>query len=30
LEDDETGGRPKKNQTEVNIVAVADLVKNDH
>jgi len=29
-EDDERGGRPKSTQTEVNIAAVADLVKNDH
>jgi hypothetical protein len=27
--DDERGGRPKSTRTEVNIVAVADLVKND-
>jgi histone-lysine N-methyltransferase SETMAR len=27
--DDERGGRPKSAQTEVNITAVADLVKND-
>jgi hypothetical protein len=29
VEDDERGGRPKSTQTEVNIAAVADLVKND-
>jgi len=29
VDDDETGGRPKSTRTEVNIVAVADLVKND-
>ena len=29
VEDDERGGRPKSTRTEVNIVAVADLVKND-
>jgi hypothetical protein len=28
-EDDERGGRPKSTRTEVNIDAVADLVKND-
>jgi hypothetical protein len=28
-EDDENGGRPESTRTEVNIVAVADLVKND-
>jgi len=28
--DDERGGRPKSNQTEVNIAAVNDLVKNHH
>jgi hypothetical protein len=28
VEDDERGGRPKSTLTEVNIVAVADLVKN--
>jgi hypothetical protein len=28
-EDDERGGRPKSNRTEINIAAVADLVKND-
>jgi hypothetical protein len=28
LVDDERGGRPKSTQTEVNIAAVADLVKN--
>jgi len=30
VDDDERGGRPKLTQTEVNIAAVADLVKNDH
>jgi hypothetical protein len=29
VEDDERGGRPKSNPTEVNVAAVADLVKND-
>ena len=29
VEDDERGGRPKSTRTEVNITAVADLVKND-
>jgi len=29
VEDDEGGGRPKSNRTEVIIAAVADLVKND-
>jgi histone-lysine N-methyltransferase SETMAR len=29
VEDDERGGRPKSTRTEVNIAAVADLVKND-
>ena len=29
LEDDERGGRPKSTRTQVNIAAVADLVKND-
>ena len=29
VEDDERGGRPKSNQTEVNIAAGADMVKND-
>jgi DNA-binding IscR family transcriptional regulator len=29
LVDDERGGHPKSTQTEVNIAAVADLVKND-
>jgi hypothetical protein len=29
-EDDERGGSPKLTQTEVNIAAVADLVKKDH
>jgi hypothetical protein len=28
LEDDERGGRPKSTRTEVNIAAIADLVKN--
>ena len=28
-EDDERGGRPKSTRTELNIVAVADVVKND-
>ena len=27
VDDDETGGHPKSTQTEINIVAVADLVK---
>jgi hypothetical protein len=27
VEDDERGGRPKSNRTEVKIVAVADLLK---
>jgi len=30
LVDDERDGCPKSAQTEVNIAAVADLVKNDH
>jgi len=30
VENDERGGCPKSTQTEVNIAAVADLVKNDH
>jgi hypothetical protein len=30
LVDDERGSRPKSTQTEVNIAAVADLVKTDH
>jgi len=30
VEDDERGGCPKSTWTEVNIAAVADLVKNDH
>jgi hypothetical protein len=30
VEDDERSGRPKSIRTEVNIAAVADLVKNDH
>jgi len=30
VEDDERGGCTKLTQTEVNIAAVADLVKNDH
>ena len=29
VEDDERGGRPTSTRTEVNIAAVADLVKND-
>jgi hypothetical protein len=29
VEDDERGCRPKSTRTEVNIAAVADLVKND-
>jgi len=29
VEDDERGGSPKSNRTEVNIAAVAGLVKND-
>jgi len=29
VEDDERGGRPKWTRTEVNIAAVADLVKNE-
>jgi hypothetical protein len=29
VEDDERGGRPQSTRTEVNIAAVADLVKND-
>jgi len=29
VEDDERGGRPKSTRTEVNIYAVADVVKND-
>ena len=29
VEDDERGGRPKSTRTEVNIAALADLVKND-
>jgi hypothetical protein len=29
IEDDERGDRPKSTRTEVNIAAVADLVKND-
>jgi hypothetical protein len=29
VEDDERGGRPKLTRTEVNIAAVADLVKSD-
>jgi hypothetical protein len=29
VDDDERGGHPKFTQTEVNIAAVADLVKND-
>ena len=30
VDDDERGGHPKSTQTEVNIAAVADLVKNGH
>ena len=30
IEDDERGGHQKSTRTEVNIAAVADLVKNDH
>jgi len=29
VEDDERDGRPKSTRSEVNIAAVADLVKND-
>jgi len=29
VEEDERGGHPKSTRTEVNIAAVADLVKND-
>ena len=29
VEDDERGGHPKSNQTDINNAAVADLVKND-
>jgi len=29
LENDERGGRPESTRTEVNIAAVADLVKNE-
>jgi hypothetical protein len=29
VEDDDSGGRPKSTRSEVNIAAVADLVKND-
>jgi hypothetical protein len=29
VEDDESGGHPKSTRMEVNIAAVADLVKND-
>ena len=29
VKDDERGGRPKSTRNEVNIAAVADLVKND-
>jgi len=29
VENDESGGRPKLIRTEINIAAVADLVKND-
>jgi len=30
VEEDERGGHPKLTRTEVNVAAVADLVKNDH
>ena len=30
VDDDKRGGHPKSTQTEVNIAAVADFVKNDH
>ena len=30
VEDDERGGHPKSNRTDINNAAVADLVKNDH
>ena len=30
VEDDERGVRPKSTQTEVNVAAVADFVKNDY
>jgi hypothetical protein len=30
VEEDERGGRPQSTRTEVNIAAVADLVKNDY
>jgi hypothetical protein len=30
IEVDERGGCPKSTQSEVNIAAVADLVKNEH
>jgi hypothetical protein len=30
VEDDERGGRPKSTRTEINVAAVADLVKNDY
>ena len=30
VENDERGGHPKSTRTEVNIAAVADLVRNDH
>jgi len=29
VDDDERGGSPKSNRTEVNITVVVDLVKND-
>jgi hypothetical protein len=29
VEDDDEGGRPKSTRTEVNIAAIADLVKSD-
>jgi hypothetical protein len=30
VEDDKRGGHPNLTRTQVNIAAVADLVKNDH
>jgi hypothetical protein len=30
VEDDDRNGRPKSTRNEVNIAAVADLIKNDH
>jgi hypothetical protein len=30
LEEDEKGGRPKSIHNEVNVAAVADLIKDDH